>query len=259
MTAHIFGDEVNIESSPFYSIDTYTEPLINNHFAYVTNALDVNHLQISKTIKNFEAEKTKFFYQNVSKIKNTATNQVSHKFQKQYFFDKDIDLYFFLKNSSLFSSLSKLFSTPILSNHLWVRKTQNILGTFPHCDRFFFIQNDYFYTIWVALEDLEINNGVLCLVKPDMQNSNLQNYIEKVKTSFNAANPVNSWEDAKIDISPKNMSETWVANNMKKGDAVIFRSDVLHGSTNTVEGKRFSLDFRVTDANKNYDSAWFNS
>jgi len=252
VNAQIFGDEVSIENAPFYTLFDYHDYLLKNSFVYLRNALDVSNIQLTKIIQQFEDDKRMFYFKNISKAKDTF------KFQKQYFFDTDVDLYFSIKNSPLFESF-KFLKDPVLSNHLWVRKTQNTHGTYPHCDRFFFIQNSYFYTIWVALEDLEVNNGVLCLVKPDESNTNLQTYIDKVKSSFNSVNPSSSWQDAKIDITPAEMSTTWVANNMNKGDAVIFRSDVLHGSTNTTTGKRFSLDFRITDGSTNFDKQWFNT
>lgn len=246
MAVKIFNSDVEIENAPFFNVENFKDHLVSNNFVYVSNAIDVNNIYLNEAINEFKQDDNP-----LNRLKE------SYKHQKSFHFDKHLQLYSFLKNSPVVNGLKALLSNPIISNHAWIRYSKKTLGTYPHADRFFISPKSFFYSVWIALYDLKIQNGVLCAVKPGRSNEVVATYLERIKESYKVANQTTSWQEARLDITPDKISPVWIANDMKKGDAIIFRDDLVHGTVNGNEGERLSIDFRVTDGNLDFDTRWF--
>jgi ectoine hydroxylase-related dioxygenase (phytanoyl-CoA dioxygenase family) len=99
------------------------------------------------------------------------------------------------------------------------------------------------YTIWVPLNDVIINNSTLCILDPKNERVAIDNF----------------WGNSGIEDIDKLCKDKnyliqhneWVSAAMKKGDAVIFRGDVVHASTDNVDGIRSSFELRLTNIDYN--------
>lgn len=246
--AKVHGSEVNIVSAPFYDLNSFSDSLFSKGYAHVKNALtdeEVNIILNSKMYKSFNVEQT-------------LANQDVIDCNDVYIMPEDgTNFYEKIKQFQFIQKLKTLFKEFYIDKNLGFRIKKNSIGMVPHLDSYsknYFNHLDHvqFFTIWFSLQDINIYNSVFCIAENNTKITS--DFTAKFRTCT-----FNQEEQKKYDsitvrkrlyglkLIANEISDTWIANNFNKGDAVIFNGDVIHCSTDCVSGSRNSFDLRVTD------------
>lgn len=233
MDTFIHGFNININTPPIFNVNNFYDFLSENGYAFIQNAFNVDLLYRNRELTNI-----------INNFSNTVVNET---LRQNITHNKDISE--FIHTSSLVSSLKKYIAPLFCQEFCFIRKKKNAPGTRIHRDGddtflknnksinfgIYKNKNQFVYTVWVALFDVQINNSSICFLDYKKENIKIENY----------------WVNdiAKI-LNEKKFLENhsiWEGRNIKKGDAVIFSSDIVHASTDCIEGVRSSLDFRLSN------------
>ena len=118
---------------------------------------------------------------------------------------------------------------------------QKLLDAYPHYDRTFMIRA---YSMWLALSDANTETGGLCFFKKSKQMTDLFNIEWGSLGKFNPKTYSIKYKELDPTIEGK-----IIYPNLNAGQAYLFNSYTLHGSTWPMSKKRLSFDCRFITNN----------
>lgn len=230
MKCSLLKKEIEVIIPDVCTSNNFYNKLISQGYVFVENAFDVNSLNLDFKNNNLD----------------TTIDSVTKLSLKN-----NLNLLNFITSSCLIQELKKNINPLYCQDFLFLRKKKNSLGTKIHRDGDDLVLREdkninlgssrksdkNIYTIWISLSDISPHNSTLCLLNYEDELVKVDNYwvedIDKILA-----------REKFLDKHTK-----WVTVNMKAGDAVIFSSDIVHASTDCLEGMRTSLDLRVSAIN----------
>ena len=145
------------------------------------------------------------------------------------------------KIKGIYKSLQ--FKKPAIVHSMYMFKQPKIGGmVVPHKDSsFIYTEPTKLYSVWIALEDADVDNGCLWFIPGSHQ--------ERTSYRFLRTDTESGTVTAFEGEEPQNKAEEYVVTPMKKGGLVIIHGDVIHKSEhNHSDRSRHAYTFNVYDA-----------
>jgi hypothetical protein len=231
------NDNLKVIEPEILNSSNFLPSLKSKDYAFIKDAIDIADIKFTYNFKN----------------------ESSFDIVEQKYFKNDLIFFNLIKSSNFFQQLKKI-NISYLADSFFIRGKKNNYGTYPHIDgyyEFYPLENKEisFYTIWLPLTVCTRKTSTLCL----LDKSQSPNYIEKIKlladkNEKDVQKAINLVAEKIKDpknkdfIYPRQLNDTWISSNyLKPGDAVIFKGNIIHGSTDCVEEFRYSIDIRVSN------------
>lgn len=210
------------------------------------NAKESNYLKkkfvntLFEIKKDYFAEKdSDYFIKNTTFHESAIMKCLAYRLMDKKFFSivkKKITKIFF-KNKIC---SEKLFIHPIFYSRFGSSKNQTNIESFldaqPHFDRSYDVKA---FTVWTSLDKKDQGSGGLCFFKKN------KFIIDNFYVNWGQKNRYNTNGYIKnAQRLDKNLKKTIIQKKLKKGEAFVFDSNILHGSTKSINRDRYSFDFR---------------
>jgi hypothetical protein len=233
---------VEVEIPEYFNVDNFYPFLEKFGYCFVQNAFNVDQLNLEDLIQAPIDLSDKPHYHDTPAI---------------YYASLDNKINNFLSDSPIIKKFKTIFNTIFCEDTIFIRRRKNCDGGWIHRDGdVLFLkdnremdfglkrgENNKLFTVWVALCDIEIENGAICIIHEFNKNKELKNL------KNNAILPGTSELQNALACETNNFTKNiiFTTGKMKKGDACIFSGNTLHTALDGLQGYRISMDFRITN------------